>query len=64
MGFTLGKMFRLTVFGESHGKGVGVVVDGCPPGLMLDLEELQKDMDRRRPGQSMVVSLRKEEDIV
>ncbi|MEM3670138.1 MAG: chorismate synthase [Thermoprotei archaeon] len=64
MGFTLGKMFRLTVFGESHGKGVGVVVDGCPPGLKLDLEELQKDMDRRRPGQSMVVSLRKEEDLV
>ncbi|PSN84261.1 chorismate synthase [Candidatus Marsarchaeota G1 archaeon OSP_D] len=62
MACTLGERFRLTVFGESHGSGVGVVVDGCPPGFPLDLQRLQVDMDRRKPGQSLLTSLRKEED--
>jgi len=64
MGSTIGSRFRLTVFGESHGRGVGCVVDGCPPGFPLDLERLQSDMDRRRPGQSVYTTLRKEEDKV
>jgi chorismate synthase len=64
MGSTIGSRFRLTVFGESHGKGVGCVVDGCPPGFPLDLGRLQEDMDRRRPGQSVYTTLRKEEDRV
>lgn len=52
------------MFGESHGRGVGCVVDGCPPGFPLDLERLQSDMDKRRPGQSVYTTLRKEEDKV
>ncbi len=62
MGSTFGTIFRLTTFGESHGGGVGVVVDGCPPGLALKVEEIQKELDRRRPGQSKVVSARAEPD--
>lgn len=64
MSFSFGRRFRLTVFGESHGSGVGCVVDGCPPGFPLDLAKLQEDMDRRRPGQSIYTTLRSEEDRV
>ncbi|MEM0320946.1 MAG: chorismate synthase [Thermoprotei archaeon] len=64
MGSTIGSRFRLTVFGESHGAGVGCVVDGCPAGFPLSMERLQLDMDRRRPGQSVYTTLRKEEDKV
>jgi len=59
---TLGHNFRITSFGESHGVGVGVVVDGCPPGLKLDLGFIQKELDRRRPGQSKITTQRKESD--
>ncbi|MEC7948687.1 MAG: chorismate synthase [Myxococcota bacterium] len=64
MGSSTGQLFRVTTFGESHGGGLGVVVDGCPPGLRLDLAALQADLDRRRPGQSALVSARKEADRV
>ncbi len=59
---SFGKIFRLSSFGESHGGGVGVVVDGCPPRLPLALEEIQRDLDRRRPGQSRLTTPRQEED--
>ncbi|MDG2026518.1 MAG: chorismate synthase [Acidimicrobiales bacterium] len=62
MASTFGTLFRVTTFGESHGGGVGVVVDGCPPRLPLTVEELQFDLDRRRPGQSRLVTQRDEAD--
>lgn len=61
-GNTFGTLFRVTTFGESHGGVVGCVVDGCPPGLKISVEDIQKDLDRRRPGQSRITSPRKEED--
>jgi chorismate synthase len=62
MGNTFGQLFRVTTFGESHGGGVGVVVDGCPPRLEITAEEIQIDLDRRRPGQSKITTPRKETD--
>jgi chorismate synthase len=62
MGNTFGHLFRITTFGESHGGGVGVVVDGCPPRLEISVEEIQFELDRRRPGQSKITTPRKEED--
>ena len=62
MGNTFGHMFRVTTWGESHGDAVGVTVDGCPPMLPLDLEEIQKELDRRRPGQSEISTQRRETD--
>ncbi|MEO0869625.1 MAG: chorismate synthase [Cyanobacteria bacterium J06642_11] len=62
MGNTFGHLFRITTFGESHGGGVGVVVDGCPPQLEISAEEIQVDLDRRRPGQSKITTPRKETD--
>jgi chorismate synthase len=59
-----GKLFTLTTFGESHGAAVGVVVDGCPPGLALEAAMVQRDLDRRRPGQSAVTTQRREPDTV
>ena len=59
-----GHSFQITTFGESHGGGVGVVVDGCPPRLPLDVAEIQRDLDRRRPGQSRLTTPRQEEDRV
>src|SRR5947209_14368752 len=64
MANTFGHLFRVTTWGESHGGGVGVVVDGCPPRLELTEADLQPDLDRRRPGQSRIVSPRKESDKV
>ncbi|MCU0783010.1 MAG: chorismate synthase [Verrucomicrobia bacterium] len=64
MANTFGHLFRITTWGESHGGGVGVVVDGCPPRLKLTAADLQPDLDRRRPGQSPLVSPRKEADTV
>jgi chorismate synthase len=63
-GNTYGKLFRVTTWGESHGTAVGAVIDGCPPGIILDPDELQKEMDRRRPGQGGASSPRKEPDNV
>src|ERR1041385_5143779 len=64
MGNTFGHLFRITTWGESHGGGVGVVVDGCPPRLDLTEADIQPDLDRRRPGQSKIVSPRRELDKV
>ncbi len=62
MGNTFGHLFRVTTFGESHGGGVGVTVDGCPPQLEISAEEIQVELDRRRPGQSKITTPRKESD--
>jgi chorismate synthase len=62
MSSTFGKAFQISTFGESHGGGVGVVVDGCPPRLALDLAEIQHDLDRRKPGQSRLTTPRQEAD--
>lgn len=62
MGSTFGQLFRITTFGESHGGGVGVVIDGCPPRIPLSEAEIQRELDRRRPGQSAIVSPRNEAD--
>jgi chorismate synthase len=64
MANTFGQLFRITTWGESHGGGVGVVVDGCPPRLELSEADIQPDLDRRRPGQSKIVTPRKETDTV
>ena len=63
MGNTFGHLFRITTFGESHGGGVGVIIDGCPPRLEISEEEIQLELDRRKPGQSNIVTPRKESDI-
>jgi chorismate synthase len=62
MGSTFGQLFRITTFGESHGGGVGVVIDGCPPQIEISETEIQRELDRRRPGQSKITSQRKEDD--
>ena len=64
MGSTTGQLFRVTTFGESHGGALGAVVEGCPPGLELDLEAIQAECDRRRPGQSRLTTQRRESDTV
>jgi chorismate synthase len=64
MASSFGTLFRVSTFGESHGGGVGVVVDGCPPRLVLDVTEIQRDLDRRRPGQSRLTTPRQEADRV
>ncbi|MCW5559337.1 MAG: chorismate synthase [Verrucomicrobiae bacterium] len=64
MGNTFGQLFRITTWGESHGGGVGVVVDGCPPRLELTEADIQPDLDRRRPGQSSITTPRKESDTI
>src|SRR5213075_1038420 len=64
MANTFGQLFRITTWGESHGGGVGVVIDGCPPRIKLSEADIQPDLDRRRPGQSRIVTPRKEADRV
>src|ERR1700753_4266431 len=64
MANSFGHLFRITTWGESHGGGVGVVVDGCPPKIKLTEADIQPDLDRRRPGQSKIVTPRKEADTV
>jgi chorismate synthase len=59
---TFGRLYRITSFGESHGAGIGVVIDGCPAGLPLDLAAIQHQLDRRKPGQSRITTQRKEAD--
>jgi chorismate synthase len=59
---TYGKQFRITTFGESHGAGIGVVIDGCPAGLQIDPGFIQQELDRRKPGQSKITTQRKEKD--
>lgn len=62
-GNTIGKIFQVTTFGESHGELIGVVIDGCPAGLLIDLKFIQSELDRRKPGQSKITTQRKESDI-
>lgn len=64
MGNSFGQLFRITTFGESHGGGVGVVIDGCPPRIALGVVDIQHELDRRRPGQSSIVTQRAEADRV
>lgn len=63
-GNSFGTLFRITTFGESHGPAIGCVVDGCPAGLAVDLDFIQRELDRRRPGQNSIVTQRKESDTV
>src|SRR5687767_4688479 len=64
MASSFGQLFRIHTWGESHGGAVGVVVDGCPPRVPINVEEIQAELDRRKPGQSAIVSQRKESDRV
>ena len=59
---TFGHLFRVTTWGESHGKGIGCVIDGCPPGIALEASDIQSYLDKRRPGQSRFTTQRKEPD--
>ena len=63
-GNSFGQLFKITTFGESHGGAVGVIVDGCPPGLELSTTDIQFELDRRKPGQSAITTPRKEQDII
>jgi len=63
-GNTYGTLFRITTFGESHGEALGGIIDGCPAGIALDFDAIQNEMQRRKPGQSAIVTQRKEEDAV
>ena len=63
-GSSFGTLFRITTWGESHGKGIGVVVDGCPAGISLCEEDIQAYLNRRKPGQSRFTTARKEADAV
>src|SRR5438093_4137416 len=62
MSNTFGQLFRVTTFGESHGGGIGVVIDGSPPRIAISEADIQRELDRRRPGQSKLTTQRKEED--
>ncbi len=62
MGNTFGKLFKITTFGESHGKALGAILEGCPAGLTLDEDKIRQEMQRRKPGQSKITTQRKEED--
>src|SRR6266478_6144856 len=62
MGNSFGQLFRITTFGESHGGAVGVVIDGCPPNIEIAVADIQRELDRRRPGQSKITTQRVEKD--
>ncbi len=64
MGSSIGELYKLTTFGESHGEMIGGVIDGCPSGLTIDFKAIQNDLDRRKPGQSKITTSRKEDDKV
>ncbi|EOR94483.1 Chorismate synthase [Arcticibacter svalbardensis MN12-7] len=61
-GNTFGQLFRISTFGESHGKAIGVIIDGCPPNIEIDLDFIQGELDKRKPGQSKITTQRKESD--
>jgi chorismate synthase len=63
-GNSFGQLFRITTFGESHGEAIGVIIDGCPAGLPVDMEYVQSELDKRKPGQSKITTQRKESDTV
>ena len=60
--YVIGNIYQLTSFGESHGIAIGGVIDGCPPGIFIDIDFIQNELNRRRPGQSSISSQRKETD--
>jgi len=60
---TFGNIFRVTTFGESHGQGIGLIIDGCPPGILIDENFIQHELERRKPGQSKIVTQRRENDL-
>ena len=64
MSNSFGKIFRISTFGESHGKAIGVVIDGCPSGIEIHENDIQLELDRRKPGQSKITTQRKESDSV
>ena len=61
---TFGKFFRFTTWGESHGPAIGCIIDGCPPNIEIKAEDIQKELNKRRPGQNKFVTQRKEKDLV
>src|SRR5699024_6277823 len=61
-GNSFGKLFKISTFGESHGKAIGVIIDGCPPHVNIDLDFIQSELDKRRPGQSKITTQRIESD--
>ena len=61
---TFGKIFRFTTWGESHGPAIGCIIDGCPPNIQIKAEDIQKELNKRKPGQSKFVTQRKEKDLV
>jgi chorismate synthase len=63
-GNSYGTLFKITTFGESHGEALGGIIDGCPPDITLDFDLIRSDMARRKPGQSSIVTQRKEDDEV
>ena len=63
-GNSFGKLFKITTCGESHGGAVGVIIDGCPSGLEISEQDIQVELDRRKPGQSSITTPRKEEDLI
>ena len=63
-GYTFGKLFQVTTYGESHGRALGCIIDGCPPQIELSSDDIQSELNRRKPGQSDVTTQRKEDDIV
>ena len=62
MGSTYGKIFKIATFGESHGAGIGVIIEGCPAGVNFDSDFIQSELTRRKPGQSRITTQRKEAD--
>ena len=64
MSNSFGKIFKIATYGESHGKAIGVIIDGCPSGIEINEEDIQKELDRRKPGQSKITTQRKENDNV
>ena len=64
MSNSFGRVFRITTFGESHGKSIGVIIDGCPAGVEIDEEFIQSELARRKPGQSRITTQRAEDDLV
>src|SRR5687768_13152087 len=63
-GNSFGQLFRITTFGESHGEAIGVIIDGCPSNLEVDMDFIQSELDKRKPGQSKITTQRKESDTV
>tara|TARA_B100001057_G_scaffold449691_1_gene491134 strand:- start:1090 stop:2160 length:1071 start_codon:yes stop_codon:yes gene_type:complete len=64
MGNTFGKIYKISTYGESHGKSIGVIIDGCPSGIEIDTNYIQSELDRRKPGQSKITTPRKENDLI